>query len=211
MRLKRAREVPNDGGFTLIELMITVIIMGVITVPLANLVISYFLNTATTQSRLSESHDEQIAATYWAQDVASIGVRGSALSDGSFPTNTSVNTPFACALPAGATPLIVLAWDSYDSSGTKSSVSVAYARDSSNTQLLRIPCGGAAPALTAVLAHNLDPTVAPYCDFDGGSTHAACTTITGTPSTLSMTLKIAAQSQDGQPYDVTLTGQRRQT
>ena len=59
----------GDAGFTLTELLITMVIIGVITVPVADLMISYFTNSNTTLSRLNESHDEQIATAYFSEDV----------------------------------------------------------------------------------------------------------------------------------------------
>jgi len=64
-----------DDGFTLVELVLAILIIGVITVPLSNAVIAYLHNADATTARLLESHDAQIASAYWAQDVASIGIR----------------------------------------------------------------------------------------------------------------------------------------
>lgn len=201
----------RDAGFTLVELLIAIVIMGIITLPLGNLVISYFLNSATTQARLNESHDAQIAAQYWAQDVASIGVRGAFdSSSNSYPLGNSVNIGFSCATPAGSTTLIVLGWDEHDSTGAKTAIRVRYALDSTGTKLLRTPCGGA-DTLTAVLAHNVDTAVAPYCTINGDSTHQVCSLLTGAPSSITLTLHIKDPSGDGAPYDLVLTGQRRQT
>ena len=76
MRSLIARRGPAaDDGFTLVELIIVILIIGVITVPLGNIVLGYLRNADETTARMLESHDAQIASAYWAQDVASIGVR----------------------------------------------------------------------------------------------------------------------------------------
>ena len=59
------------------ELVVTVVILGIIVVPLTGVVLAYLRNTVDTEARLTESHDVQFAAAYWQRDVASIGVRSS--------------------------------------------------------------------------------------------------------------------------------------
>src|SRR5688572_6200712 len=63
------------SGFTLIEVIVVVFILGIITVPLSNVVIAFLRNSDATNAQLSESRDAQIVSAYWSQDVASIGTR----------------------------------------------------------------------------------------------------------------------------------------
>jgi prepilin-type N-terminal cleavage/methylation domain-containing protein len=196
--MKRRAAIRGDGGFTLIELLVTIVILGVIALPLANVVIGYFLNSSTTTARLSESHDEQIAAAYWQQDVSSIGVRGAFDPiSGTFPLQQSVNTTMPCALPAG-TVVVTLAWNQYDASGNATLVGAAYLKQ--GTTLIRAHCTGSTLDSTATLAHNVN------------GTPAISSTGTGTvPATVSMTFNVREPSGKGQPYTVTVQGQRRQT
>jgi prepilin-type N-terminal cleavage/methylation domain-containing protein len=210
MRLRRQVWPRGDGGFTLVELLITIVILGVIAVPLSQVVLSYFVSTATTTARLTESHDEQIAAAYWQQDVASIGVRAAYdPSSQTFALQQSVNRAFPCALPSPSSAVVTLAWNAYDSSGTATLVSVAYVTQATATQLVRVQCTGSTVDSTAVLTHDLaaQPTVT--CT-GGGVT--SCADATGkVPTSISMALSVSDPSGKGQPYTVTLTGQRRQT
>src|SRR5262245_47100134 len=111
----------GDDGFTLIELVMTVAILGIIAVALTGIVISYLRTTVDTQARLTESHDVQFAAAYWQRDVASIGVRSTTFDSDpnvhSFALQQSVGLP-ACTLPAGATEVVTLGWSDYASLGS---------------------------------------------------------------------------------------------
>ena len=61
----------NDAGFTLVELTISILIIGVV-VPVIGGALIFGLKTfGTTSQRLNESHDLQLAASYFASDVQS--------------------------------------------------------------------------------------------------------------------------------------------
>jgi prepilin-type N-terminal cleavage/methylation domain-containing protein len=203
----------RDDGFTLVELLIAIVILGVIMVPLATVMIGYLRNTDAIAARLGESHDQQIAAAYWQQDVSSIGVRSATYDavNHTFPLMQSVNTSFPCALPAGATPVVVLAWNQYDTLGGPTGISVAYARDTTGTKLLRLHCTGSTVDSSAVLAHELDPTVTPAVACAGTGAPGCTGSGSAVPGTVSLTLRVRNLSGKGQPYNVTLNGQRRQT
>lgn len=200
----------SDAGFTLIELLVAVVILGVITVPLANFVIGYLLNTGTTAGRLSESHDEQIAAAYFAQDVANVGTRGAdqALTQsvwpGSFPAG-------ACgAGAASADQVLLLKWDTVTWNGTAETVrtdAAAYVVKvgSGETQLHRLYCQGGSQVSDVVIAHNLDPSVTPQVSCSASCTAAAV------PTTVTLTAGIASSTGSGQPFTLSLSGNRRQS
>jgi prepilin-type N-terminal cleavage/methylation domain-containing protein len=203
----------GEDGFTLVELLVAVVILGIIMVPLATVMIGFLRNTDAVTARLGESHDQQTAAAYWQQDVSSIGLRSSTydIANHTFPLLQSVNTSFGCAVPAGTTPVVVLAWNSYDSAGSATSISFAYLRDATRTQLLRLHCTGSTVDSSATLAHELDAAVAPTvaCTGTGGT---ACTgSGSNVPATVSLSFSVRDTSGKGQPYSVTLNGQRRQT
>lgn len=212
----RAGSARRDGGFTLIELLITVVIMGVITIPLGNLIIEYFQNAAQTTGRLAESHDAQIAAVYFAQDAASIGTRDATTGvlKQSVWQGSASGAPYTCG---SATPVVLFAWDQYNSASISSGatvIEVAYQVNTVGTerQLQRVYCGGpsATPSM-AVLGHDLDPSTDPSVTCLLSGTAEACgNSGSNTPTTvqLTLTMKDAADSAN---YQVTLTGQRRQT
>ncbi|HVU91914.1 MAG TPA: prepilin-type N-terminal cleavage/methylation domain-containing protein [Jatrophihabitans sp.] len=209
MRPRRSRAAQDDG-FTLVELLVAIAIMGVITLPLANLLLSFFLNNSTTTGRLAESHDQQLAATYFAQDVADIGTRDQtslafnrSVWPGSFPAGSCGSSS------AAGDQILLLKWDDLTWDGTTQNVvgrSVAYVRGTSGgeTQLRRLFCTGTTQQSSIVVVHNLDPGVAPAVVCS-----PSCTA--GAPATVTLTLGIRSNTGSGAALTVSLTGDRRQS
>lgn len=205
----------GDNGFTLVELIIAILIIGVITVPLGSVVIGYLHSTGSTTARLLESHDVQIASAYWAQDVDSIGTRS---TTSPYPLTQSVETGvtygsslYPCGT-AGTTPAVTLAWDDFTGPGASTLDRVAYLVQtvSGQTQLHRLRCNGSAAVVSDVtVAHDLSPSTPP--------TVACSTSCTGVPplpavpQTVTLTLTLTDPNSTDAPYVVSLTGQRRQS
>lgn len=210
----------HDHGFTLIELLVVLAILGIVTVPAANVIIAYLRNATATTAILAESHDAQITTAYWAQDVASIGTRSSTAP---YALNQSVDDanspswPYPCAV-SGSTPIIRLVWDDYPAgSGSAAQIRVAYVTETVGTQfqLHRLACSGSAvPTTDTVLAHDLSPAAPPTV---GCLTSSGSTSCTGSGAqvpmtvTLTLTIKDPNDTATGAGYVVALTGTRRQT
>jgi len=206
----------SDAGFTLIELLLAVTIMGVITIPIGNLLLGYLHNSKATVARLTESHDAQISAAYFAQDVASLGARDwtDTVTPYAYRQSVELNAPAATGLyPCGSglpNAVIRLAWDDYPSGAGASPVQTraAYVVETvgSEQQLHRITCSGNATVVTdVVLAHDLV-----------SATASCATSCTGAgsnlPHRITLSLSISDPASDaGSPYSVTLTGDRRQS
>ncbi|MGW6199556.1 PulJ/GspJ family protein [Kribbella sp. NPDC055110] len=205
----------TDEGFTLVELLVAVAILAIVTVPLANVVIGAFRNTTDTSDRLELSHDAQISSSYFARDVAEVGLRDwAAVNANSVPFKRSVQLNaaynaggFTCGTAATPTAVVRLlsdAWDP-DKSMTDAATNVVayYLRPLGDvSELHRVKCLG--PATTGtdiVLAHNVKP----------GSISVTCSSpcdAADVPDEISLTFRVTGASVGD--YPITLTGQRRQ-
>jgi prepilin-type N-terminal cleavage/methylation domain-containing protein len=201
----------GDGGFTLVELIVAILIIGVITVPLGNVVVGYLRNMDATTARLMESHDIQIASAYWAQDVASLGTRS---PTSPYLLNQSVwegaSSLYSCS--TAGTVIVSLAWDDFSGPGAAATVvQVAYVARATPgktelTELHRLRCNGSSTVVSDVtLSHDLDPDALPTL-----SCSTTCTSASP-PTTLTLTLALTDLKHLYGAYSVTLVGQRRQS
>lgn len=202
----------DDRGVTLIELLVAVAILGIIIAPLTAALISFFRNTDATNNRLAESHDEQIASAYFAQDLQSLGVRDWTTPPFGLTTSFEQNVSatggtYPCG-PAG-TPVakIRMAWNDPTDSSNLQIVIVAYVVESvsGETQLHRLRCiqpVGGSSTLTSdlVLSHYVVSVGTPV--LTGPAT---------IPQSVLWSVNVKAPTDSGSPLVITLYGQRRQT
>ena len=213
----------DDRGFTLVETLIVVVLLSVI-VPVLGLAFNTMLaQTATTQNRLEVSHDAQLANAYFAEDVASIGVRD---GSGGLLQSVETNAPatggkFPCGPGTLPNASVRFAWDELSGGSTevRTRVVVSYVivPDGAERQLRRVVCRTTpapesptptAPIVDQVVAHHVSATTAPTLScWSSASTDCVGAT---PPNRVSLGLTIA-YPDDPEPLTVTLTGQRRQT
>jgi prepilin-type N-terminal cleavage/methylation domain-containing protein len=213
------RPARDEGGFTLIELLLVVVIIAVVVVPLGNVVLSYFHNATATAARLNESHDAQLAAAYFGQDVASVGVRQTSAPSASLVQSIWTGLPNGSGTyPCGSsgTAIVLLAWDDTPVAGT---VTLGYDRVaytvqtvSGQTQLHRLACAGSATVVTdTVVAHDVYASAPPSIACWSGGVSVACSGSGGSvPQQVVMTVSIRDAASTAS-YVITLTGQRRST
>jgi prepilin-type N-terminal cleavage/methylation domain-containing protein len=167
MRLRRSpRPRPADSGFTLIELVISVAILGLVMSAACGAMLVALRSDQATGQRLGASNDQQYAATWFAEDIASANT-------------VTANTTAVC----GAAVTAVLNLTSTDIDTTTSGVpatpppspepttrSVSYVTVSQNTAdgtfsvLERRACGTSGTTKVDRIAKRLSTTVAPVVD-----------------------------------------------
>jgi prepilin-type N-terminal cleavage/methylation domain-containing protein len=208
----------RDDGFTLIELLLAIVISGIITLPIGNVLIGFFKNSDATSDRMALSHDAQISATYFAQDVAAVGMRDysvAAAANGTrlFLPSIQLNALYnaggkSCGTSATPTAIIRFLSDDWDTSVSPQTMStdvVAYYMKAAGTvsELHRISCIGSTTT-DVTLAHYVAPaTVSVTC--------ASPTTCDTASVPQQVTLSFSVTKPSVSAYPINLSGQRRQT
>jgi len=221
-RGRLARRAGSDDGFTLIELVVAVAILGIVAAGLIGIVLQYLTVTSSAETRLGESNDLQLVSTYWHNDVSSIGVRGfSAVSADPVPSSTSVWVASfqGCGNTiASGQPVVSFAWNRYDIGGSVPAnawdastervtyVAVPATGGTGDYLIKRVWCGtGSVP--TSTVARNVT-SWSVLCD--GASCGASL------PRVVTLTLHLQDKSDprnrgaNHTGADVTITGERRQ-
>jgi prepilin-type N-terminal cleavage/methylation domain-containing protein len=140
------RQTPSEAGFTLVELLVCVMILGVIIFPLsAALYESLGPANGSTTTRFVESHDAQLVSVFLPEDVKS---------------STSVTNGGTGCSPAG-TNVLTLSWaELLPATGpVPATFTAAYQiqKQGADWRLYRYYCNGTPPTVVAsqVVADNL--------------------------------------------------------
>lgn len=215
----RNPRIRDDDGVTLIELLVAIVILGIIMVSLGGAMYTYFRTTNATTNRVSESHDAQVATTYWAQDVAGLGVRDWTDQSEGFPFVQSIFTPTTptratkCLGPRRSTLVVQLTWGNPSTESPSAVIRVSYVieRVDGDEQLHRIECDDDTSS-DVIVVHNLQSATASCGQLtaSGDPSDPTCTAEPA-PDTVNLALVIRVAGSAGADYDITLTGRRRQT
>lgn len=127
----------DEGGFTLPELIICIVIMALVVPVLAAAVIVGLRTTDVTTGRLAASHDADLASAWFVTDVQS--------------TQTVSVVSAGCLPPAGSTPIVALT----GTDGTTTNVAGYATVIATDRVLVRYGCVNGVPTAQATIAHRL--------------------------------------------------------
>lgn len=196
----------DDSGFTLIELLITIVITGIIVSALAAATISILHNSNATTQRLTQSHDAQMAAAFFANDVQSSDVSAT-VGAAPFATDSRCDQ--------GNNAVVRFAWTGYDTSNnvaTYTVVSYNLTAAGSPLVLRRSVCQGtganayanlsSTPISNVLISSNVSTATAPTAQIVNCASSP-------TPKTVSMTVTEQPVPPNGS-YVFQVSGTRRE-
>jgi Tfp pilus assembly protein PilV len=150
--MSRRRAAGGEGGFTLVEVLIAVVIEAIIVGALGTAFVGILNSTTTVSRSLASSSDARIAAAYIVSDA----------SNSSGP-ETSFSDTTSCApstLATGTLPAVRFTWTGSGSNGAPTAYIVNYLKVPNATQvgsytLVRWKCVGSSPAVSDPVATNV--------------------------------------------------------
>lgn len=176
----------NQAGFTLVELMISISLLGVVVGPITGSFLIGMLESTATGDRVVDSSGAQAVAAYLVSDIQS---------------SQEVDTTSTClpAEVAGGTVLLGLTWDDvYDGDAVDDSARIAYVdlpTASGQHQLYRAECPASGSDSVSLLVQNLAATGGLVAECDGGPCAAA------TPAVVAVDLTVESDAaQAGSSY-----------
>ncbi|HEY2812910.1 MAG TPA: prepilin-type N-terminal cleavage/methylation domain-containing protein [Acidimicrobiales bacterium] len=171
----------DDAGVTLMELLVCIAIMSIVSVALASAFVAANKSITKSGYLMDDSHDGQIAASYFTTDVES----ADSISTAAYPSCSA------------GTPLISFTWHGWDQSHNPpveiQKVAVYRVVEPVNPgderQLVRQYCEGVnsssvTPVSSTVIAHNLKP--------GGGAADPAVTCFSAVPVSVTCDSSIAS-------------------
>ncbi len=146
----------REAGFTLPELMVAIVILGIIMVPLSSAIIVGLLTTGEAHSRLAETQNSVLMSAFWASDVQS--------ADGTVATG---GTPACTNAGTNLATVVTFRWAD-DVSPTNAASYVVRSNGTAN-YLVRFFCRGGTLISQGTVAPEIgpsNPTIActPTCD-----------------------------------------------
>jgi prepilin-type N-terminal cleavage/methylation domain-containing protein len=192
----------DEGGFTLVELLVVVVIIPLVIGAISVALISVMTQQTNVSNKVSDSQDTQVVSATFVQDVQSAS---------QITTSSTVNTPIPCG---AGTPILSLLWGS----SPQTVVSYDVVQQGSHSQLFRYGCangGSTTPTNGRIIAHDVQSSLAaaitglscpPAALSCSPMPAAAASGWTSTAGVAGVTLSINSGSTGDKTYNYSLTG-----
>jgi prepilin-type N-terminal cleavage/methylation domain-containing protein len=188
----------SERGFTLVELLVAIMILGIITAPLSMAVITGLRFLGRSDQKLNDSRSALISAAYFAGDVG----------------NANLILPNDAAACGGGTALVSFDWsDASLGAGAAVNNEASYVFDSSdpaNKRLLRKYCANGGSATQSTAAVSLGSTPVVTCYNAANVVNATCVSARWVKMLVTQNANTpSADNPAPVPYTFTLEGTRR--
>ena len=202
MTIDNEQELGSESGFTLIEVLMTVMLSGILIGALSLGILTYMKGAAATTALLSETGELQIAASHFATDVQS--AESVTVPPAGVWCNTTPPTP--------GTGMVNLHWKDWTTPTASTDVRVSYYYNSATNEVHRVACRNGSPQKSTLVtqvqpAGSTPAPPAPSVSCDGGT----CTS--ASPSQVDFKFSVCTvdplNACRNDPIPVTLTGVRR--
>jgi hypothetical protein len=147
----------SDRGFTLVEMLLTTVITGVIIGALATVVIVTINLYPASANRLAQSNDAQRLATWFVPDVASFGAQNGNIDTNADVSSSCTNVPKAENDPLVNANVVKLLWTDFGTS-TKRTWEADYRRVPGSPVLTRYFCQAGSSGTSAAVGRNVYST-----------------------------------------------------
>jgi Tfp pilus assembly protein PilV len=177
-----------EEGFTLVEVLVTVVVQALIVGMLAGAFIVFARTNDSSKQRFQKSHDAQMAAAYFVTDAQAASGPEVSLSDTT--SCPDPNPPVSGTL----TPVVRLTWSVSAAAGTTSTSTINYVK-TGNT-LMRRYCRGTTLIDDTIVGSKI------------ASASVVCTptaNCTGSPTSITVTLTETQDTSEAAPYTYALT------
>lgn len=151
---QRRRAQDPDAGFTLIEVVVSIVLLGIVMVPLTAAFIQGLRRSGEVSDRLARSADLQRITSFWTRDVGNVDSDGvnSTFPDPDRPGQFITEICNAADPAENGTHVVSLRWDGKVEGATPKIATWALVGEGKDTQLKRRLCEGGALVETATMA-----------------------------------------------------------
>jgi Tfp pilus assembly protein PilV len=202
------RTARSESGLTLVELLISIVILSMITGAISAAFVTALNSARPTAQRARESSDAQLIASYLARDAQSAG--GTNPSFGTADPTLGVSVP-ATAPDCVSTPgqlVVRFAWQDRAALATVHSHVANYFFDSADNRLVRKACvDGAQESLLELT--NVASVADAVCVTNGAAADCPAAPASTLPDLVQLTITATHDPTNPTPYTYTLTGSTR--